>query len=643
MSASLERKKKAAEPPDPHAKLVLLVTLLCNSGGPEPDPELFKALKRVVRGDDGALRRAHGALLHALKNRGCGPRLHAVTVCDELFSRSALFRTLLLDDLDVFLRRGVGNLHPDDPPLPGPPEEMERLVARSVQALDRWTERFGAHYPRLGVARRFVADTLGSEAPAARAAAARREEDARAQRAQARLRAQWRQLEGEEIPSLRLDVEQSTVAIVACLGMLLGVSLTGEHEHVGVGDAASRLGLGDEDEEDEWEDVLGGPQDDDRGGGGGGGSGGGGNEVKVKEEEEVGAGVVAASGRLEGGSTVVASIHVSETSENAVILGELRGLCRTAAVRLIPALSTALSLLAKIVPIESSSSTPSAASAAATEADGAVAAAALSAEARAAAVNTLAAAKRALVSSLTRCRMLGVPFPMPVDSFDEPESKLHQSVEVGRIDDAVDGAEAEGGAVDDFTIAVGSGEFGLIPHADRGEDGDDENVPSGGAGGGGDGDNATLDALLARAARRQRWLRNGRGSGSSGGGQSGAGGRGRPGSDIGGGSGDGASAGGGRGSQSVQNRARRILASRVTAHNATVMQELGEAGVDRRDVMTGASGRRERVLEERESHDAAARLQAQDAVHEAKRRKEAQTPQQRLAVRLKAMGNKRRN
>jgi len=73
------------------------------------------------------------------------------------------------------------------------------------------------------------------------------------------------------------------------------------------------------------------------------------------------------------------------------------------------------------------------------------------------------------------------------------------------------------------------------------------------------------------------------------------------------------------------------------------MQELGEAGVDRRDVMTGASGRRERVLEERESHDAAARLQAQDAVHEAKRRKEAQTPQQRLAVRLKAMGNKRRN
>ena len=76
------------------------------------------------------------ALLHALKHRECGPRLHAVTTCDELFARSALFRTLLLDRLDVFLQRGVGvSHHPDDPPLPGPRQDTDRLVARAVEAL----------------------------------------------------------------------------------------------------------------------------------------------------------------------------------------------------------------------------------------------------------------------------------------------------------------------------------------------------------------------------------------------------------------------------------------------------------------------------------------------------------------------------
>lgn len=104
--------------------------------------------------------------------------------------------------------------------------------------------------------------------------------------------------------------------------------------------------------------------------------------------------------------------------------------------------------------------------------------------------------------------------------------------------------------------------------------------------------------------------------------------------------------GSGRGSQSVQNRAKRILASQATAHNVAVMRELGEAGVDRRDHLTGASDVRERLQrgrEERESNEAAARLMAEELdVREAKRRKEAATPKQRIEAKFKAMGNRGR-
>ena len=38
------------------------------------------------------------------------------------------------------------------PLLPGPPQETEHLVGRAVQVLAAWCDRFGVHYPRLGLA-----------------------------------------------------------------------------------------------------------------------------------------------------------------------------------------------------------------------------------------------------------------------------------------------------------------------------------------------------------------------------------------------------------------------------------------------------------------------------------------------------------
>ena len=87
------RGRQPKPPPDPHARIVELVTLACESGGSAPDPELLRALKREVRADAVALRRAHDTLMdRCLRHRECGPRLHAVVIVDELFRRSRDFR-----------------------------------------------------------------------------------------------------------------------------------------------------------------------------------------------------------------------------------------------------------------------------------------------------------------------------------------------------------------------------------------------------------------------------------------------------------------------------------------------------------------------------------------------------------------------
>ena len=100
------RGRQPKPPPDPHARIVELVTLACESGGSAPDPELLRALKREVRADAVALRRAHDTLMdRCLRHRECGPRLHAVVIVDELFRRSRDFRDAHMERLDAFLRQ----------------------------------------------------------------------------------------------------------------------------------------------------------------------------------------------------------------------------------------------------------------------------------------------------------------------------------------------------------------------------------------------------------------------------------------------------------------------------------------------------------------------------------------------------------
>ena len=587
------RGRKPKPPPDPYARIAELVVLACEGGGVAPDPELLRALKREVRLDGTSMRRAHETLLdRCLRHKECGPRRLAVVIVDELFCRSQQFRDMHMERLDAFIRRAcVGSDSSGagaDPAeaMPGPAEDADALVSRAVHALEGWTERFATHYPRLTIALRYVNDTLGPAAPASRAEHAAREALRRNAVERSALLARWARCQRETLPGLRRDVGECAVGIGECLEMLIGARPT--KEGVDEWDRAGHEAIDDGDAEDEekWEDV----------------------EIDHDDDDDTAVNTARAPPPVDPSAhtpnvTDDGTIKIVRTEDNGVIVDELKALCAAASLRLIPGLAAALALLAKIQPTESMHAVSNLESeAAATTTQG------LDAEGKAAAVNALARAKRTLRAAVDRCVELGVDFPRGPDVDDDTAVNDGTAVNPPDVDDA------EGAAL---TIALDD-----VPALPAGEStGDDDGVGVGG----------DIDALLERARRRRAWReglarRNAQLAGRGGRGTNGGGGRGTN-----------ANAGG---TNSVANRAKRMLASRMREHNEEVMREIGDAMTERRDEASGLAETRRRLERERETREAA---EVEEAAREAamKRRKET-TPKQRIEAKLKALKRKRR-
>ena len=585
------RGRKPKPPPDPYARIAELVVLACEGGGVAPDPELLRALKREVRLDGTSMRRAHETLLdRCLRHKECGPRRLAVVIVDELFCRSQQFRDMHMERLDAFIRRAcVGNesAASGDPAeaMPGPAEDADALVSRAVHALEGWTERFATHYPRLTIALRYVNDTLGPAAPASRAEHAAREALRRNAVERSAVLARWARCQRETLPGLRRDVGECTVGIGECLEMLIGARPT--KEGVDEWDRAGHEAIdGDAEDEEKWEDV----------------------EMDDDDDDDTAVDTARAPPPVDPSAhtpnvTDDGTIKIVRTEDNGVIVDELKALCAAASLRLIPGLAAALALLAKIQPTESMHAASNLESeAAATMTQG------LDAEGKAAAVNALARAKRTLRAAVDRCVELGVDFPRGPDVDDDTAVNDGTAVNPPDVDDA------EGAAL---TIALDD-----VPALPAGEStGDDDGVGVGG----------DIDALLERARRRRAWReglarRNAQ-----------LGGRGGRETNGGGGRGTNANAGG---TNSVANRAKRMLASRMREHNEEVMREIGDAMTERRDEASGLAETRRRLERERETREAA---EAEEEAREAamKRRKET-TPRQRIEAKLKALKRKRR-
>ena len=100
-------------------------------------------------------------------------RARAVTTTSELFERSRLFRELTLDRLEVLMKYTIGT--DDDIPLPDVPKgEGDRLRQHAIDVLEAWEAKFKTQYKQLTLARKFVTERLGDDAPEARAERAQR-------------------------------------------------------------------------------------------------------------------------------------------------------------------------------------------------------------------------------------------------------------------------------------------------------------------------------------------------------------------------------------------------------------------------------------------------------------------------------------
>ena len=565
---------KPKPPADPHAKIAELAKLTCESP-PFGTPAPDAELLRALKRE---VRRDDAAM-----DRVHDVLLHALAheECGPRMHAVAVIDQLFhrshrfrgsILDALDVFLKGAVGVDPDAHPLPGPRRESLRLIDRAVAALASWDAKFGAHLPRLTFALRFANDALGRDAPAARAAAAAEAERLRARRENAALLARWRRVE-TSLPGVTREARDAVAAMRAGVRGVLGGHAA---------DAAAETEceeVGEEEREEEWEDVAG----EDVGGS---------RRVARVLPPPARDGELVRDSRTP--QPLENTIAVRETPENALSLANLRDACRGARGRSVPALADALALLAKLVPEEEDEGEARARAAA-----------------RAAALNELAALKRELTDWLDRCRSIGIE---EAGARDAPR-------------DAGDtgGSEARAGAAGSAEArdatppprGVVAGQTGT-----RVESGVEPGTPVTVIGG------SELDDLLERARRRRRGARaratGARDPRAPSWTPSAAR---RPAS---------APAASAPGSASAE-RARRVLASReASAHNASVMRELGESGVARRDGATGFADAARRREEARASRDAARALAEREA-RDAKRRRDEPTAAQRIEAKLKRM------
>ncbi|KAJ7951308.1 UV-stimulated scaffold protein A-like [Quillaja saponaria] len=104
-------------------------------------------------------------------------RYLALLIIDELFMRSKLFRTILIENLDLLLSLSVGfrrNL-----PLPAPPSIASILRSKAIEFLEKWNDSFGIHHRQLRLGFDYLKNTLRYQFPNIQANASRREQERR--------------------------------------------------------------------------------------------------------------------------------------------------------------------------------------------------------------------------------------------------------------------------------------------------------------------------------------------------------------------------------------------------------------------------------------------------------------------------------
>lgn len=213
--------KSATAMEDEKEKMVVagLIDKATNSTRPEVEPRLLKSIKSVVRSSDSELRLAAQTLISLMKRDHSQVRYLALLIIDELFMRSKLFRTIVVENLDQLLTLSVGfrrNL-----PLPPPASVASVLRPKAIEFLEKWNSSFGIHYRQLRLGYDYLKNTLRFQFPnlQANAARIRQERREREMRTKEILLKKFETLK-DNLASIKDEIQSTVDEIGECLNIL---------------------------------------------------------------------------------------------------------------------------------------------------------------------------------------------------------------------------------------------------------------------------------------------------------------------------------------------------------------------------------------------------------------------------------------
>uniref|UniRef100_G3MLP6 UV-stimulated scaffold protein A C-terminal domain-containing protein n=1 Tax=Amblyomma maculatum TaxID=34609 RepID=G3MLP6_AMBMU len=136
------------------SEILRVIKALTSSNPERVKRECMVKLKRLCRSSDALVKEASVLLRERLEEDDADVRLSTLAVINELFVRSHLFRTLILEDFQRILELLV-ETNPDLP-LPGTPAMSKDLKEKSWETIEKWNEKFGANYRVLSLAMNFL-------------------------------------------------------------------------------------------------------------------------------------------------------------------------------------------------------------------------------------------------------------------------------------------------------------------------------------------------------------------------------------------------------------------------------------------------------------------------------------------------------
>ncbi|XP_069833375.1 UV-stimulated scaffold protein A isoform X2 [Dendropsophus ebraccatus] len=197
-----------------------LVETLTTSGEPQLNPEKLKQLKKICKSSDEHIRHVFHLLMTQLNQDHAEIRLPAFQIVSELFSRSHLFRTLLISNFQEFLELTVETDY--DQPLPPPKEVAQKLKILAIKTVQEWHEKFGEVYKPLSLGYHFLRQNkkVDFQDVRSRTIAERKREEEKQKRLENIYKEKAKKAKGE-MEEMQEDIQSCLTAMESCFSLLL--------------------------------------------------------------------------------------------------------------------------------------------------------------------------------------------------------------------------------------------------------------------------------------------------------------------------------------------------------------------------------------------------------------------------------------